>query len=80
MRKVSEEFLLEVEELIDKSNDAINNLERLGNNKRIYLDLKKRLQNMSDKLKSQYGLALSEYKDINARNKWLEKEKEDSGQ
>lgn len=78
MRKISEDLLIEVSKMLKRYDKALNNMERLNNNKIIYPELKKDGQILADKIESQYGLR--EYIDELARDKVLEKAKKDAGQ
>lgn len=77
MYKVSGNLLEEVVKILDRSDNAINTLERLGSNKRIYDELKRDIQKLSDKIKSQY--ALDEFTNPNLRNEKLEEQKKKYG-
>lgn len=78
MRKISEDLLLDISKTLNDAADAMNNLERLNNNKILYPTLKKHVQDMAAKLEDQYGLR--EYYDITARDRMLEKAKKDARQ
>lgn len=73
MRKISEDLLLETVKILKRYDKATNNLERLTGHKIIYPELKKDGQSLIQLLEDQYGLR--EYIDENARNKALEKAK-----
>ncbi len=77
MFKVKVDILQRITDVLDRSNDAINNLERLHSNKSLYPDLKKQIQKLSDELKSRYPI--DEFTNPNARNEALDKEKEGIG-
>ena len=78
MYKIDSIMLLEFKDLIDRADKAINVLERNNKNKIVYPELKKDLQKMSEKLESRF--TLSEFSDINKRNRELDKNKVESGQ
>ncbi len=73
MKKITDNLLLEIVDLLDRSDKALNILERNGKNIITYSDLKKELQEMSRSLKDRY--TLEEYSNPNSRNARLEREK-----
>ena len=63
MPKLTDEKIKQIIDLLDRSDKAINNLERANSNKMIYPQLKSSLQKMHDELKSRYdtsGIKLDE--------------------
>jgi hypothetical protein len=65
MYKVTTGELVRTVKLIDRADNALNNLERLNSNKILYPELKKELQELSLELRSRYDLeALDEWKKV----------------
>jgi len=56
MFKVSVSEIINIVKLLEKSGGAINNLERLGGNKHVYLETKQEIHKEVDRLKSRYDL------------------------
>lgn len=56
MFKVSSSELISITKNLEKAANAINTLERLGNNKHVFLETKKEIHEQIDHLKSRYGL------------------------
>jgi len=56
MFKVSSSELIVITKSLEKAANAINTLERLGNNKHVFLETKKELHDIVDHLKSRYDL------------------------
>lgn len=76
MYKITDSLLLEVKEVLARSDKAINVLQRAGNNKIIYPELQKDLQSLLEKLNSQYSLA--EFVDPGARDKMLRRKQREA--
>lgn len=74
--KVSESMMLKIQNLLSKSADAINNLERRNNNRVVYLDLKQELNSLNDEIESRYHL--KEFIDPSARDNMLERNKKEA--
>jgi hypothetical protein len=56
MFKVSSSELIHITETLQKAVNAINTLERLGNNNHVFLDTKKQVHDEIERLKSRYDL------------------------
>lgn len=63
MFKTSSTELIEIVKTLDKANFAINTLERNGQNKILFFETKKQIQDLSEKIKDRYGLR--EFNDFN---------------
>lgn len=64
MFKVTSSRLIKITKTLEKADFAINTLERLGQNKMVFMDTKRDIQELIDELKSQYELEqFTEWKD-----------------
>lgn len=63
--KVPAERMIRIAKTLDKASFAINTLERLGQNKAVFLETKKEIHDLSDELKSLYKLEeFDEWKNV----------------
>lgn len=59
MFEVSEEKMAQIIKLLDRSDFAINTLERANNNRMLFTDLKSEVQKLSEELKSRYPKSIN---------------------
>jgi hypothetical protein len=67
MFKVSSSEIVKITKALERAAFAINALERLGQNKIVFLEIKKELNDLTDELKSRY--------EIEKFSEWDKKEK-----